>query len=158
MPDSKIKLSNTPGFKVIKHWLDKQKRKPFAFQQETWESIINNESGLVNAPTGFGKTYSVFLGALIQFINNNPKEFLNKKNNGLQLLWITPLRALAKDIERAMIEVIEELGMAWKIGSRNGDTPTAERAKQTIRRKKGCFLKAERTNPGKIGADPEAYE
>ena len=130
MTNKKIKLSTSPGFKTIKQLLDKQQRNPFAFQQQTWESIINSQSGLVNAPTGFGKTYSVFLGALIQFINNNPKDFLTKKNNGLQLLWITPLRALAKDIERAMMEVVEELGLAWKIGSRNGDTPMAERAKQ----------------------------
>ena len=130
MTDKKIKLSTSPGFKTIKQWLDKQQRKPFTFQEQTWESIINTQSGLVNAPTGFGKTYSVFLGALIQFINDNPKDFLTKKNNGLQLLWITPLRALAKDIERAMLEVVEELGLAWKIGSRNGDTPMAERAKQ----------------------------
>ena len=128
--NKKIKLSVSPGFKTIKQWLDKQQRKPFIFQEQTWESIINSQSGLVNAPTGFGKTYSVFLGALIQFINDNPKDFLTKKNNGLQLLWITPLRALAKDIERAMLEVVEELGLAWKIGSRNGDTPMAERAKQ----------------------------
>ena len=125
-----FKLSTSHGFKTIKQWLDKQQRKPFTFQEQTWESIINSQSGLVNAPTGFGKTYSVFLGALIQFINDNPKDFLTKKNNGLQLLWITPLRALAKDIERAMLEVVEELGLAWKIGSRNGDTPMAERAKQ----------------------------
>jgi ATP-dependent Lhr-like helicase len=130
MTDNKIKLSTSHGFKIIKQWLDKQERKPFIFQKETWENIINTRSGLVNAPTGFGKTYSVFLGALIQFINDNPKDFLTKKNNGLQLLWITPLRALAKDIERAMLEVVEELGIAWKIGSRNGDTPIAERAKQ----------------------------
>ena len=130
MTDNKIKLSTSHGFKIIKQWLDKQERKPFTFQKETWESIINNQSGLVNAPTGFGKTFSVFLGAIIQFINDNPTDFLTKKNNGLQLLWITPLRALAKDIERAMCEVVEELGMAWKIGSRNGDTPMAERAKQ----------------------------
>jgi len=128
--NKKNKLSTSPGFKTIKQWLDKQQRKPFTFQEQTWESIINNQSGLVNAPTGFGKTYSVFLGALIQFINDNPKDFLTKKNNGLQLLWITPLRALAKDIERAMLEVVEELGLAWKIGSRNGDTPMAEKAKQ----------------------------
>ncbi len=126
----KLSISTTPGFKIIKQWLDKQHRKPFAFQQQTWEAIIDHQSGLVNAPTGFGKTYSVFLGAVIQFINNNPTDFLTKKNNGLQLLWVTPLRALAKDIERAMLEVIDELGMEWKIGSRNGDTPTAERAKQ----------------------------
>lgn len=87
-------------------------------------------SGLVNAPTGCGKTFSVFLGSLIQFINANPDSYQTLKNNGIQLLWISPLRALAKDIGRAMEEVIAELGMNWKIGIRNGDTDTAERAKQ----------------------------
>ena len=42
--------------------------------------------------------------------------------NGLQLLWITPLRALAKDIARAMEEVFFELNLQWKVGVRNGDT------------------------------------
>ena len=46
------------------------------------------------------------------------------------MLWITPLRALAKDIGRAMEEVITELGMNWKIGIRNGDTDISERQKQ----------------------------
>jgi ATP-dependent helicase Lhr and Lhr-like helicase len=118
------------GYKIIKSWLSNQHRKPFPFQEQTWQHIINGESGLVNAPTGFGKTYSVFLGALIQFINNNPTDFTTKKNNGLQLLWVTPLRALAKDIERSMNEVVFELGIQWKIASRNGDTSTADRAKQ----------------------------
>ena len=49
--------------------------------------------------------------------------------NHLRFLWITPLRALAKDIGRAMKEVIEELGMQWKIGIRNGDTEISERRK-----------------------------
>ncbi len=48
----------------------------------------------------------------------------------MQLLWITPLRALAKDIGRAMEEVLGELGMAWKVGIRNGDTSVTERTKQ----------------------------
>ena len=82
---------------------------PFSFQEETWQHIINNKSGLVNAPTGCGKTFSVFLGALIDFINHHPKNYKSKSKNGLQLLWITPLRALAKDIGRAMEEVIGEL-------------------------------------------------
>ena len=70
----------------------------FRFQEETWQHIINNKSGLVNAPTGCGKTFSVFLGSIIQFINQHPDNYQTKKNNGLQFLWITPLRALAKDI------------------------------------------------------------
>ena len=63
-------LLKSTGYTVVHKWLAAQKRKPFTFQTQTWQSILNGESGLVNAPTGFGKTYSVFLGAVIQFINN----------------------------------------------------------------------------------------
>ncbi len=130
MQKKQIKLNTTIGYKIIQQWLTAQKFKPFTFQIETWQAIINDQSGLVNAPTGFGKTYSVFLGAIIQFINNNPKTYLTTKNNGLQLLWVTPLRALAKDIERAMQQALLELNIPWRIASRNGDTPSADRQKQ----------------------------
>ncbi len=123
-------VEKTVGYKKIKSWLLQKGLKPFAYQEETWQHIINGKSGLVNAPTGTGKTFSVFLGALIQFINLHPKNYKNKNKNGLQLIWVTPLRALAKDIGRAMDEVIAELGMAWKVGIRNGDTSLSERQKQ----------------------------
>ena len=123
-------LTKTKGYTIILNWFSQIGFQPFAFQQQAWQHIINGESGLVNAPTGCGKTFSVFLGALIDFINEHPDDYITKKNNGLRLLWITPLRALAKDIGRAMEEVIEELGMSWKVGIRNGDTDTAERARQ----------------------------
>src|SRR5262245_58914980 len=106
-----MSLHKTTGYKVITDWLSSKDRQPFAFQLETWQHIEHNESGLVNAPTGCGKTFSVFLGALINFINNNPKDYATKSKNGLQLLWITPLRALAKDIGRAMEEAIAELAI-----------------------------------------------
>ncbi len=125
-----VELETSDGYKTICDWLTSNGKKPFVFQQQTWQHITNGESGLVNAPTGCGKTFSIFLGSLIDFINHYPADYKIKKNNGLQLLWITPLRALAKDIGRAMEEVIEELGMSWKIGIRNGDTETAERARQ----------------------------
>ncbi len=118
------------GFQIVTDWLQQQQLKPFPFQEQSWQAILAGESGLVNAPTGCGKTYSVFLGALMQFINAHPSDWTKQKNNGLQLLWITPLRALAKDIGRAMQEVIEELGMQWKVAIRNGDTSTADRARQ----------------------------
>ncbi|GAB2818146.1 ligase-associated DNA damage response DEXH box helicase [Ferruginibacter profundus] len=125
-----MNLEKSTGYTIITDWLKKNERQPFPFQTETWQHILNGQNGLVNAPTGCGKTYSVFLGALIQFINAHPKQYHTKKNNGLQLLWITPLRALAKDIARAMDEVIAALDMQWKIGIRNGDTEVNERAKQ----------------------------
>ncbi len=123
-------LQQTKGYKIVNSWLEGKGFHAFAFQTQTWQHIINGQSGLVNAPTGCGKTFSVYLGAVIQFINSYPETYKTKKNNGLQLLWITPLRALAKDIGRAMEEVIEELGMQWKVGIRNGDTTTSERQKQ----------------------------
>ncbi len=125
-----MKLQQTPGYSTIIQWLTHKQFQPFAFQLEAWKQINKGESGLVNAPTGCGKTFSVFLGSLIQFMNDHQEDFNTKKNNGLQLLWITPLRALAKDIGRAMEEVIAELGLQWRIGIRNGDTDTAERQKQ----------------------------
>ena len=123
-------MNSSIGQKVITKWLSSKGYKPFPFQQETWQHIINGESGLVNAPTGTGKTFSVFLGSLIQFINDHPKNYDTKAKSGLQLLWIMPLRALAKDIGRAMEEVISELGMQWKVGIRNGDTTISDRQKQ----------------------------
>ncbi|MET0637097.1 MAG: ligase-associated DNA damage response DEXH box helicase [Chitinophagaceae bacterium] len=118
------------GKSVITEWLASSGKEPFTFQEETWEHIVKGESGVVNAPTGCGKTFSVFLGALIDFINRHPTDFRTRSKNGLQLLWITPLRALAKDIGRAMTEVISGLDMNWKVGIRNGDTDLNERARQ----------------------------
>jgi ATP-dependent helicase Lhr and Lhr-like helicase len=123
-------MSKHTGHTIITNWLAENKMQPFAFQEEAWQAIINGESGLVNAPTGCGKTYSVFLGALMQFIETHPTNYKTASKNGLQLLWITPLRALAKDIGRAMEEVITALGMQWKVGIRNGDTSIADRQKQ----------------------------
>ena len=123
-------MQASKGYQIVNDWLLQQQLKPFPFQEQTWQAILSGESGLVNAPTGCGKTYSVFLGALMQFINAHPTDWSKQKNNGLQLLWITPLRALAKDIGRAMEEVIDALGMQWKVAIRNGDTSTADRAKQ----------------------------
>ncbi|HEY9362259.1 MAG TPA: ligase-associated DNA damage response DEXH box helicase [Chitinophagaceae bacterium] len=123
-------LKKTIGYSVIIDWLSSKGNTPFSFQEETWAEILNGRSGLVNAPTGYGKTFSVFLGAVIQYINQHPKDYQTRTKNGLQLLWIMPLRALAKDIGRAMEEVIAELGLQWQIGIRNGDTTMSERQKQ----------------------------
>lgn len=125
-----MELQHTKGYSVIEQWLQQNDRRPFLFQQQTWQAIQQGKSGLVNAPTGSGKTFSVFIGALIQFINEHPDNYRSKKKSGLQLMWITPLRALAKDIGRAMEEVITELGMSWSVGIRNGDTDMAERQRQ----------------------------
>src|SRR6186713_2188682 len=120
-------LKDSKGYTIICDWLAAEGRQPFVFQEETWQHIMGGRSGLVNAPTGCGKTFSVFLGALIDFINRNPDDYRKKAGNGLQLLWVSPLRALAKDIGRAMEEVIGQLDLRWRVGIRNGDTEMKER-------------------------------
>ncbi|MFT3702789.1 MAG: ligase-associated DNA damage response DEXH box helicase [Agriterribacter sp.] len=125
-----MQLQESIGYKIITEWLAKKNFRAFSFQEETWEHILAGKSGLVNAPTGFGKTFSVFLGAVIDFINHHPNDYQTRSSNKLQLVWITPLRALAKDIGRAMEEVMKDLGMQWKIAIRNGDTNTSERQRQ----------------------------
>jgi ATP-dependent Lhr-like helicase len=123
-------LQKTKGYQVIKEWMQAKKQAPFKFQEETWHQILIGESGIVNAPTGCGKTFSVFLGVLIQYINQHPDNYQRTKNNRLQLIWVSPLRALAKDIGRAMETALLELEIPWKVGIRNGDTSAAERQKQ----------------------------
>jgi ATP-dependent Lhr-like helicase len=123
-------LKDTIGYRVIRDWMEAEGRQPFVFQEETWQHILDNRSGLVNAPTGCGKTFSVFLGGLIDFINQHPQDYQTRSGSGLQLLWVSPLRALAKDIGRAMEAVIRGLGMRWQVGTRNGDTEPAERQRQ----------------------------
>lgn len=114
------------GYSIVHKWLGEKGFEPFGFQQETWEKFGKNYSGMVIAPTGFGKTFSVFLAVIIDFLNH-PENY----KDGLQLLWITPLRALAKDIAKAMTEAIDEIGLDWKVAVRNGDTPQNERVSQT---------------------------
>ena len=126
-------FESSPGYKHVISWLQSNGRSPFGFQVETWAEIYNGNSGLVNAPTGYGKTYSVFLGAVINFINQQPENYKSLTANGLQMLWITPLRALGKDIARAMAEALEEMAIPWKVGIRNGDTSAAERQQQKRR-------------------------
>ncbi len=123
-------LRESKGYQVILSWFTMNGIRPFEFQEETWDHIMQSHSGLVNAPTGCGKTFSVFLGVIIDFINEHPDTYLVKSRNHLRLIWITPLRALAKDIGRAMVEVIDALGIQWKVGIRNGDTEMGERQKQ----------------------------
>jgi ATP-dependent Lhr-like helicase len=123
----------TKGQQVIRQWYKKKNWEQFAFQREMEEAYLGGYSGLLNAPTGSGKTFALFLPFLADFINKYPETYTSQKNNGLLMLWITPLRALTNDIKKAMQEVCDEIGLPWKIATRTGDTPAAE--KQALKKK-----------------------
>ncbi|WP_298651264.1 ligase-associated DNA damage response DEXH box helicase [uncultured Proteiniphilum sp.] len=120
------KFQQTEGYTIIARWMRSKGNIPFGFQERTWERYANGYSGMVIAPTGFGKTFSIFLAVLSDFMNH-PDQY----KSGLKLLWITPLRSLAKDLGRAMQEAIEEIGLDWTVGVRNGDTEVKVKQRQS---------------------------
>ncbi len=94
----------------------------FPFQDQAWRAYSAGQNGIINAPTGSGKTYSM----LIPILCNH--RHLKKK--GLKAIWVSPIRALTKEIEKAAVRAIEGMGMDWTVGVRSGDTTTAQRKKQ----------------------------
>lgn len=101
-------------------WFAQRGWEAAAFQEAAWRAYADGHSGIVNAPTGSGKTYSLLLPVLLR----------TTKAKGLQAIWITPIRALAKEIRQSAEKAIEGLGLEFTVGVRTGDTSTAERAKQ----------------------------
>src|SRR5476649_946792 len=103
----------TTGQQIIRQWYKKKNWQQFLFQQEIEEAYLGGNSGLLNAPTGSGKTFALFLPFLADYINKNPETWSTQKNNGLMMLWITPLRALTNEIKKAMQEVCDDIRLTW---------------------------------------------
>lgn len=113
---------NEEKLHFILNWFKLKKWKPLPFQLEAWNLIVEGASGIISVPTGAGKTYAAFLGALAN-LHHQPKK-------GIQILYITPLRALASDIEHALRQPIEEIGLPYRVEKRTGDTSSSKRIKQ----------------------------
>ncbi len=125
-------------YKLAYKWFEKRNWKPFPFQKETWDLFLSGQSGLLNAPTGSGKTYALWIASVLELLEK--QEFnKNKTPEGLKIIWITPLRALAKDIQKALKLFCEDHGIKWQISIRTGDTPTDERVKQ-LRKAPTCLI------------------
>jgi len=75
-------------------WFTSRGWEPFGFQLEAWEAYARGESGLLHVPTGAGKTYAAYLGPLA--------DVAHRREKGLQILYITPLRAVSRDVELAL--------------------------------------------------------
>src|SRR5256885_14683248 len=109
------------GIKKVESWFQLKDWKPFPFQYEVWEKYHDGYSGILNAPTGSGKTFALWIPTLIEYLETK------KKPEGLQVLWITPLRALAKDIHKALQSSAKEIGVPWRVELRTGDVSYEKR-------------------------------
>lgn len=110
-------------------WFEEKGWTPFPFQKESWNAYLDGLNGLVNAPTGSGKTYSLIVPILIDGFENP----LPRGAKGPIAIWITPIRALSKEIKLATQRAIDGMESKWKVAIRSGDTSTAERARQKVK-------------------------
>ena len=116
-------------FHIAENWFQEQQWKPFKFQKDTWKAFLQGKNGLLNAPTGSGKTYALWFPIVLNYIKKNP-EYRTKHKKGLKAIWITPLRALSQEIKQSAERVTADLGTQMTVGIRSGDTSTKERAHQ----------------------------
>lgn len=116
-------------FDIAQDWFDQQGWKPFAFQKKSWTAFLQGKHGLLNAPTGSGKTYALWFPIVLNYIKKNP-DYQAKHKKGLKAVWITPLRALSQEIKQSAERITQDLGTQMTVGIRTGDTSTKERSRQ----------------------------
>ncbi|MBT8322074.1 MAG: DEAD/DEAH box helicase, partial [Eudoraea sp.] len=122
-------MNKTELFHIAENWFSRQNWTPHTFQKDTWTAFLDGKNGLLNAPTGSGKTYALWFPIVLNYIAQNP-DYKNKHKKGLKAIWITPLRALSQEIKQSAERVSHDLGTQLTVGIRTGDTSTAERQKQ----------------------------
>ena len=123
-------MNNLDLHKLAEEWFQSKGWQPFHFQRQCWEAFLKDQSGLLNAPTGSGKTYALWIPCVLQSLQDHGKHEVQPE---LRILWVTPLRALAKDIRAAMQEFCDDIDLPWQVALRTGDTSSAERQKQKRR-------------------------
>lgn len=111
-------------------WFRKQFCEPTEAQRLCIPDIAAGKSVLLSSPTGSGKTLAGFLGIIDRLANENDEGKLESR--GIRCLYVSPLRALAYDIEKNLKQPLAGLGLEETItvGMRTGDTSSAERQRQ----------------------------
>ena len=116
-------------------WFESHGWKAFGFQREVWRAYLDGESGLVHAATGTGKTLAVWWGPLLEYLETANARAHSKRSRRnalpLRVLWITPLRALAGDTAKALLEPVVDLDLPWTVETRTGDTTPGMRSRQS---------------------------
>jgi len=110
---------------VIEGWFARRRWRPFPHQLALLDAARRGQSVLLTAPTGGGKTLAGFLPSLAD-LAGAPRE-------GMHTLYISPLKALAADIERNLAAPVAEMKLAVRLETRTGDTPQAQRKRQVER-------------------------
>lgn len=105
-------------------WFARRNWAPRAHQLELLAADQAGDHSLLIAPTGAGKTLAGFLPSLIDLTEEEGQP------RGLHTLYISPLKALAVDVERNLMAPINEMGLPIRVETRTGDTPATKRQRQ----------------------------
>ncbi len=107
------------GWRVRRHQLD------------MLEIAANGRHALLAADTGAGKTLAGFLPTLAEFA---PSRLAGTAPpDGLHTLYVSPLKALGQDVQRNLLAPIADIGLAVRVETRSGDTPSDRKARQRVR-------------------------
>jgi ATP-dependent helicase Lhr and Lhr-like helicase len=112
-------------------WFSARNWRPRPHQLALIHEAAQGHSALLIAPTGAGKTLAGFLPSLIALHARGRKK-PGTAFRGIHTLYISPLKALAVDIERNLSKPVEEMGLQISIETRTGDTPQGKRTRQRL--------------------------
>lgn len=122
---------------AVQGWFQARFGRPTAVQQAAWHSIGQGHDSLVVSPTGSGKTLAAFLLVIDRLFREREKE--SQPEHPTRALYISPLKALAVDVQKNLrlpLEEVQELRrkrgdapVELRVGIRSGDTPSNERAR-----------------------------
>ncbi len=104
---------------------------PRPHQLDLLARVSGGASALLIAPTGAGKTLAGFLPSLVE-LSKRQKRKPGEAHRGIHTLYISPLKALAVDIERNLARPVTEIGLPISIETRTGDTPAHKRQRQKL--------------------------
>ncbi|MBY0316526.1 MAG: ligase-associated DNA damage response DEXH box helicase [Bdellovibrionales bacterium] len=135
--DAKVTSSNKSRrqiYKSIAHeaassqwsqWFHRQGWTAFPFQEQAWAAFSRNKSILIAVPTGSGKTYAALGGPLLHLMSTPLPQ------NTYKIIYLTPLKALARDIAHAIDVALKGLNLPFQVAVRTGDSSTSERKEQS---------------------------
>ncbi|MDB5522920.1 MAG: ligase-associated box helicase [Rhizobium sp.] len=112
-------------------WFASRGWSPREHQLGLLEKTAGGHSALLIAPTGAGKTLAGFLPSMID-LNSRGRKKAGTAFQGIHTLYISPLKALAIDIERNLDRPVTEMGLNISIETRTGDTPQHKRTRQRL--------------------------
>ncbi len=113
----------------IAAWFDSRGWRVRRHQSEMLVAADAGQHALLVADTGAGKTLAGFLPTLADFTTSRG----TPPPDGLHTLYISPLKALAHDVQRNLMAPIEEIGLPIRVETRSGDTPSDRKARQRAR-------------------------